>query len=362
MIFRKMLLLGCVLTTLTWAADSTNEMWGANPSRTGVYTTAALTSLTGLNWGYALADEATGPVAGTSTQVLVADTTGILTALDRTTGGVDWTRDFGAGFYSSPAVIEALSTAFVGSSTALHGVNLADGTDFWTYPTTTLAMCAPVVVNDVVYFIDASGTLHAVNAITGAGVWTYANSNASPLLGPAVAGGAVFTISSSGEVLSIDATAGTLNWQIHLTAPTNGMCAGTDGNLYITCALNGVTALSQATGATVWHRPMQVAIPTPPTLVGNTLIFGSYRTLHAIDVTTSLDVWTIDLSAQIAAPPSVAGTTVYIAKADGVIEARNSTDGVVVWQYSGSGIARQAPYVSNANVFAITGTNVYNLN
>ena len=89
---------------------------------------------------------------------------------------------------------------------------------------------------------------------------------------PTVAGGVVFTGSTSGHVFAIDLVTGELRWQTQLATETNVFSPIVrDGTVYVTTnhlppppalITGGLTALDAATGAIQWTVDLPITIPT----------------------------------------------------------------------------------------------------
>ena len=138
---------------------------------------------------------------------------------------------------SSPAVVNGM--LFVGSADHnLYAIDIATGTQKWIFKTGSGVASSPAVSSGIVYFTSYDGNFYAVDAATGQLRWKFQTvgehrytathlhgsqpaAEAMPdpfdvyLSSPLVAQGAVFFGSGDGNVYSLHASDGSLNWKFH---------------------------------------------------------------------------------------------------------------------------------------------------
>lgn len=119
---------------------------------------------------------------------------------------------------------------------------------------------APVVSDGKLFVVDTDAVLHAFDATTGGELWQFStsagkeNRDARFGGGVSVEGGRVFATNGLGEVVAVDAAAGTEVWRKKPGGPLRGAPTLSNGNVYIVSQDNQLFALNQNDGAVVWTQ------------------------------------------------------------------------------------------------------------
>ena len=156
---------------------------------------------------------------------------------------------------SSPAVAEGV--VYVGSTDGkLYAVDRESGAQKWKFDAKSRVVSSPAVANGTVYFTAYDGNLYAVVAATGTQKWKFQTAGerrfaathlhgsqpvaeAMPdpfdtfLSSPVVVNGAVFFGSGDGNVYSLNADSGTLNWKFKTGDVVHASPAFADGTIFI---------------------------------------------------------------------------------------------------------------------------------
>ncbi len=159
----------------------------------------------------------TGAPALDEGRVFVGAQDGTFVALDAATGGELWRVALGAAT-GAPAVVAGTVYLGMGSDPAVSGglVYLAGG-----------CTCDAVVALDAQTgaerwrFENGEALLYAFDAVTGAVRWQY-DPNGASLAPPSVADGTVFTVTSTGTALAIDARTGAERWSQNIAGANGG--------------------------------------------------------------------------------------------------------------------------------------------
>ena len=164
--------------------------------------------------------------------VFVATRDGMLSALQATTGTMQWSVSIG-GVYNvsaqapvgpSPSVHAGLGYVFLGTASSPSGpaivaLSAASGSIVWTFagPQLTNPQTA-LVVGDTVVFGDSgpTGTLYTLSARTGASVWQARGTFKLPVGSSPVAfaDGSVVCMCTTTTVMALSATHGNVLWQV----------------------------------------------------------------------------------------------------------------------------------------------------
>jgi outer membrane protein assembly factor BamB len=208
---------------------------------------------------------------------------GRIVALNSTTGQVRWFRSLPSPSESSPMVDSG--RVFFGSQSGLvYALNARNGRVIWTYKAAAAVKASPTLSNGMLYFGDYSGHVQAISEQTGKRIWRSGSEGA--LLGsgtfystPAVVYGRVFLGNTDGRVYAYDAFTGNLDWAVQ-------------------------------TGAYVYASP---AVTNAPGL-GPTIYIGSYNgTFYAINARSGHISWRFNAHGRISGSATIVGRTVYFA-------------------------------------------------
>jgi outer membrane protein assembly factor BamB len=161
---------------------------------------------------------------------------GALVAFDLNTGGEKWRWATEGPEYASPVVLTVAGTTQVVTlaEKSIAGISLADGKLLWSQPFApegrAYNAATPIVDGQTVIYMGAGRSAHAVK-IEKAGdgfaakeVWT--NADAAPQFNtPVLNGGALFGLSSRGNLFCVDAATGQTKWVDETSRDRSGFCA-----------------------------------------------------------------------------------------------------------------------------------------
>ena len=297
---------------------------------------------------------------------------------------------------SSPAVVNG--TLFAGSADHnLYAIDIATGTQKWIFKTGSGVASSPAVSNGTVYFVSYDGNFYAVDVATGQLRWKFQTAGehrytathlhgsqpaaeAMPdpfdvyLSSPLVAQGAVFFGSGDGNVYSLHASDGSLNWKFHTNDVVHASPVIADGRLYIGSWDSYFYALDAATGRQLWRFKTgedpdihnQVGIQSSAVVADGLVYFGCRDSnLYALDASTGEKRWAYNNKGSwVIASPIIYQGNVYFATSDsGMFHAVNAKTGTEIFSLKFSGwptfsspsIARGMLYVGShsGKLFAI---------
>ncbi len=297
---------------------------------------------------------------------------------------------------SSPAVVNGM--LFVGSADHnLYAIDIATGTQKWIFKTGSGVASSPAVSSGIVYFTSYDGNFYAVDAATGQLRWKFQTvgehrytathlhgsqpaAEAMPdpfdvyLSSPLVAQGAVFFGSGDGNVYSLHASDGSLNWKFHTNDVVHASPVIADGKLYIGSWDSYFYALDTATGRQLWRFKTgedpnihnQVGIQSSAVVADGLVYFGCRDSnLYALDASTGEKKWAYNNKGSwVIASPIIYQGNLYFATSDsGMFHAVNAKTGTEIFSLKFSGwptfsspaIARGILYVGShsGKLFAI---------
>jgi outer membrane protein assembly factor BamB len=258
---------------------------------------------------------------------------GVLSAIDKRTGHVVWSRPLGRLSASSPAVTANTVYATILSSGHRHdpgrivALDSADGAVRWWRALPSPSESSPLIDRGRLFFGSQDGTVYALDDSNGSVIWTY-HARGAVKASPTLSDGVLYFGDYSGRLQAISEQTGRALW----VSKSEGALLGS-GTFY-------------STAATVYGR----------VFLGNT-----DGRIYAYDASTGRLDWAVQTGAYVYASPAVTnapglGPTVYIGSYNGIFYALNARSGHISWQFNAHGrISGSATIVGRTVYFADLG-------
>jgi outer membrane protein assembly factor BamB len=240
--------------------------------------------------------------------------------------------------------------AYVGSTDGnLYAVDLQSGEQKWKFHTEARVVSSPAVQNGVVYFGSYDGKFYAVDAASGQVKWKFATAGehrftakhihgslpegeAMPdpfdcyLSSPMISGGNVYFGSGDGNIYSLEAASGKLNWKFQTGDVVHASPAIADGVLFVGSWDSYFYALDAATGKEKWRFKTgedhdthnQQGIQSSAAVADGIVYFGCRDSnLYALDARTGEKKWAYNNKGSwVIVSPAVRDGKVYFATSD----------------------------------------------
>ncbi len=254
----------------------------------------------------------------------------VLTALDKRTGRVLWTRRLGQLSASSPAVtvntvyVTILASGHASDPGRVIALDSADGAVRWWRALPAPSESSPLIDRGRVFFGTQDGLVYALDDRTGAVVWTYQAAGAVKA-SPSLSGGVLYFGDYSGRLQAVSELTGRRLWisasegallgsgTFYSTAAVvygRVFLGNTDGRMYAYDAATGALDWAVQTGDYVYSSP---AVANAPGL-GPTVYFGSYNgTFYALNARSGQIEWSFQPGGWISGSPTIVGRIVYFA-------------------------------------------------
>ncbi len=310
-------------------------------------TVTALAGAGGRQWSVSLKPEGEnslttgGGIAAAGNIIVAATGYGDLVALDRATGGRAWTYDLQEPARSAPTAA-AGRVYVVTASNVLHAVNIADGSEAWTYagiPETAgvLSAASPAVAGNTVVVPYSSGEVIAFDAASGEPKWsdsviravrTSAVSGLSDVAAsPVISDGVVFATGVSGRTIAVRLSNGERLWEENIGSAYTPAVSG--NAIFLIDLDDNLVALDRATGRAFWSTRLPVvrkkrffSVWAGPTLAGNALwAVSNDGRLISVDPATGRIVADRKLSGPAFIKPTAAAGRLYVLAGDGSLSA-----------------------------------------
>jgi outer membrane protein assembly factor BamB len=298
---------------------------------------------------------------------------GVLSAIDRKTGRLIWSKQLGALSASTPAIVGGtvyvtlLARISDGEGGRVAALNASNGSIAWSRNLPSRSESSPMVANGKVMFGSEDGTVYALNATSGQTIWTYKAAGAVKA-SPTLVNGVLYFGDYAGDVQAISERTGRRIW----VAGSEGAPLGsgtfystaayaygriylgnTDGRIYAYDAGTGELAWAVQTGAYVYASPSVADAPG----LGPTIYEGSYDgNFYAVNARTGKIEWTYPAGGKISGSSTIVGKVVYFADlGTHSTTGLNTTTGRKVFS-----IAQGAfdPVISDGHLIYLSGYNV----
>ena len=352
-------------------------MFRGNPQHSGVYDAPAVAKFSNLKWKFHTGGMVIGSPAVTGGKVYVGSTDGNLYAVDAESGALQWKFEAKSRIPSSPAVWEGL-VYFAAYDGNFYAVDAATGKLKWKFQTggerrfagkhlhgvqpATETMpdpfdcylSSPVVWKRAVYFGSGDGNIYSLNAATGAVNWKFKTGDVVHA-SPAIADGTVFIGSWDSFFYAIDASTGREKWRfktgedpdIHNQVGIQSSAAVVAGTVYFGCRDSHLYALDANTGQKKWAfgtdgswvvsspavRDGAVYFVTSDSSLLYALNAGSGAVLHSV----GMNHWYLYSS------PALAGNMLYVGSTQGSLVAVDLAGFKPIWSFETEGMKQNGP-------------------
>src|ERR1700686_69237 len=326
-------------------------MFRGNPQHSGVYDAPAVAKFSNLKWKFHTGGMVIGSPAVTGGKVYVGSTDGNLYAVARESGALQWKFEAKSRIPSSPAVWEGL-VYFAAYDGNFYAVDAATGKLKWKFQTggerrfagkhlhgvqpapETMPdpfdcyLSSPVVWKRAVYFGSGDGNICSLNAATGAVNWKFKTGDVVHA-SPAIADGTVFIGSWDSFFYAIDASTGREKWRvqtgenpdIHNQVGIQSSAAVVDGVVYFGCRDSNFYALEAATGRKKWAFSNQGSwVIGSPAVRDNKVYFATSDSslFYAMDAKTGSPIFSLKFQGwPMFSSPAIAGSMLYLGSHNG---------------------------------------------
>jgi outer membrane protein assembly factor BamB len=290
-----------------------------------------------------------------------------------------------ADISSSPAVVG--SRVYVGSAQAsvfdssgmVYAIDGSTGKPVWQYRTEKQVFSSPAVADGRVYVgeglhTDSGSKIYCFDAARGSVLWSVKTKSHTES-SPAVVGGRVYMGAGDDGVYCLDAARGTVIWHVggmHVDASP----AVTDGKVFLGTGYGRLQAmaLDAATGKTVWSVPSPLAVWGPPSVSGGRVFFGAGNgdfvksapvpkgAVWCLEAKTGKQVWRRDLPDAVVTAVLSRGDRVCAGSRDGNLYALDASHGTVAWEAPCGGPVVASPATDGTRVYAAGGGKLHALN
>jgi outer membrane protein assembly factor BamB len=269
---------------------------------------------------------------GTQGTVYVT-TLGRIVALDANTGNLLWEQKAGAGNETpqsaSPAAINSNGTvvyAVIDNRLTAFAAN--DGTRLWNLTIGRTWKSAPIVLGDTIYVGCTDNTMYAVDANKGIIRWTY-TTNAWIASAPLVYDSILYFGSNDNYLYALRASNGELLWKFKTGEAVQSEPV-MDGDIVYFGSNDGrLYALDRKNGSLVWTYDVGSWVHSPAVKYGFVYFGANDKRLHAAATETNCDILAPERDAVVGSTEMLMQGTAYAAKGVSMVEVQVNSRG---WQ------------------------------
>jgi outer membrane protein assembly factor BamB len=271
-------------------------------------------------------------------QVLVASSKGIVTALQGETGSVVWQANVGSSLVSGVGS-DGQTAAVVSEGGEL--IALSSGKVLWKQRLGALGLTAPLVAGARIFTLSADRTVTAFDAASGKRLWQLQRVTDPLVLGQAgvlMAVGDTLVVGVAGRLLGINPTNGVSRWEstVAVSRGTNeierlvDLVAGVSrlqSNVCVRAFQTAVACIDANKGSVVWNKPAS----------GATGLGGDAEYVFGTDTDSKIVAWSrasgdrlwesVSLRWRGLGTPLVAGQTLVVGDKSGVLHFLSRADG-----------------------------------
>jgi eukaryotic-like serine/threonine-protein kinase len=363
------------------ALCSDAPMFRGNPQHSGVYNADGVPAFSGVKWKFHTGGLVISSPAVVGDVVFVGSTDGNFYAVDRESGTLRWKFKAKSRITSSPAVSGGL-VYFGAYDGNFYALDATTGQLKWKFQTAgerryagkhlhgsqpaaetmpdpfDFYLSSPVVWNGGVFFGSGDGNIYSLNAASGALQWKFKTGNVVHA-SPAIADGTLFIGSWDSYFYALDAATGKEKWRfktgedpaIHNQVGIQSSAAVVEGVVYFGCRDSNFYALDAATGQKKWafSNKGSWVISSPAVQSGKVYFATSDSGLfYSMDAKTGSPIFSLKFQGwPMFSSPSIAGNLIYIGSHMGKLIAIDLTAQKISWTFETEGAKTNAAAWTN---------------
>lgn len=318
-----------------------------------------------LKWTYKTDDAERVAIVGSPVVVdaivYIADSKGILHAIDLQSGKLKWKYPTENGFETTPLV--AGNRIFLGDLAGIFHCISTDGKKIWTIDAQSPIHSSANFIDNKVIFGTDGAEIFCLNAADGSQVWD-AKAGDRVNSAPAIADGKAFVSGCDAQLRAIDIKSGNEVFAAELPALAPGSPACLPDRFIIGTDRGHVVAISADGKKTLWDYDKvegEALVQSTPCVAENIAVIGTHdRSIHAIDTTNGQQKWTFKTRGDVDAPPIISDGRVYVGSRDKHFYVLDLKTGNKLWEFTASrAIEAGAAISNNLLLFADSAGNLY---
>jgi glucose dehydrogenase len=292
-------------------------------------------------WQIALESSPSAGGAMDAEHVYVPLQSGVLVALDRETGAVQWQHDVETTW--APVVGDG--AVYVAAANALEAIEPATGATRWRVPLGRPLLAPFTATGDLLIVVIEQGDIIALRSNDGREVWRQRANKDRPLSAPVPGDRSVYLTYDGGEVAAISVVDGQLLWQVTLPGRLSVPGIARD-RVFVGSTNNYLYALDADDGEIEWKwRAGGDVIGTAGDAMDRIYFASLDNMLLALNRGNGNQRWRKSIDARPAIPPIVVNDIVLLTGVAPRLTSYSTRDGAVVGTYTAPEVLKDAPLI-----------------
>ena len=293
--------------------------------------------------------------------VYIADSKGILHAVDLASGKFKWRYPTENGFVTTPQVTG--NRIFLGDLAGVFHCISTDGKKLWTADAQSPIHSSANFIDNKVIFGTDGAEVYCLNVADGSQAWI-GKSGDRVNSAPAIADGKAFVSGCDAQLRAIDIKTGNEVFSAELPALAPGSPACLPDRFIIATDRGHVVAISADGKKTLWDYNKiegEALVQSTPAVADGIAVIGAHdRNIHAIDANTGEQKWTFKTRGDVDAPPIISDGRVYVGSRDKHFYVLDLKSGKKLWEYTAArAIEAGAAISNNLLLFGDSAGNLY---
>lgn len=306
--------------------------------------------------------------------VYTADASGLVQAVNKVNGKVEWTTSFHQGLVSGPAVANGY-VALGTNNSSIALLNQTNGKKLWQVKVSGEVLSPPAISDKKIIVKTIDGKVYAFNAADGKQLWVAEHGSPSLVLkassSPVIKGNLVLIGFSDGKLDALDVQTGRILWQRSIAYASGSSDVErlvdidadpiVENNVVYLASFQGyIGALSLSDGHFIWKKPSSVYKNIA--LHGNSLyVTDSHDVIWSIDKNNGQVNWKqTALKARALTEPALINNNLVVGDKTGYLHFIDSQTGEILARSKVSGGVSISPSVNRKNLYVLTDNGMLN--
>lgn len=213
-------------------------------------------------WSYQDQSDIGSGMALAKNKIILANTSGVIYALNKSTGKRLWAYKTAGKIYSTPAVSGKYVVA--GSSDKNIYCLLANtGKLIWKFSAEKAVVASPIIKNDIIYIGASDGHFRAINLVSGKLAWDFDQVTGFVVSRPLIYNNTIYFGCWNNDFYALDVATGKLVWKWNngsgnrMLSPAACYPVAANGRVFIVAPDQYMTSFDALTGKIIWREKMK---------------------------------------------------------------------------------------------------------
>jgi outer membrane protein assembly factor BamB len=273
------------------------------------------------------------PPLVTDQYIVAGSYSGVLYAIDPSTGSEVWNFSMATGRYIATPVMAGDLILAPNGDKHLYAID-QDGVLQWSFEADSAIWASPLVDGDVVYVASLGHTLYALSLEDQSILWQ-ADLEGGLTDAPVLVDGALYIGTLGAEVIKLDASTGEILWRVTTPGSVWATPIVQDDVVYLADQSGTVQALSAANGSSIWTVNLEgQVIGSLLPVEDGLIVVNSTGSVLKFNL-DGAQVWTQPINGTLYSDPKTAGDYILVGINDGdqLIQAVG-LDGAMMWTFT----------------------------